>query len=668
MLLAKLLATENISITYRKALTASCDLENRILYLPILKEKVSEGMKLLFAAHEVGHFLYTDFDKWKSALEIYNKNVINVVEDSRIERKIQKYYPGLVKDFISGYNELNQIDFFGIANIDINSLNFIDRLNLYCKLGPMLMIKFSPKEQELVNEVISTETWEDVIEVVKKIYSHIKEEISKEKQEITVETLDSDEDTNEDDTYHTESITQESATEKFNDLIDENSFEHVYIDIERVNSEDFILNYKDLITISENHFSDRNAIVDKNFPVYNKFYTENKSAINHLISEFTLKKNAKQLRKLKINKTGLLNEKKLFKYQISDNIFRSSVITNKGLSHGLVFFIDWSGSMANNLEETIKQMMLLVIFSRKLKIPFEVYAFSDICSHYLPITKKIKYTKNFKEGLFITPQNMCLLNLLSSNMNDNDFKYMCSILLGTSFKDYSVPDIILNKNSNYYPTPRFLNLGKTPLSEAVILAMDILPKFKNKHKLDKVHNMFLTDGDTTDTFVLFKEDNPIKLGSLYQNIGTYKIRSIDDRYNPQYKIYLRNNTTKIIKPINKGHLRLQITISLLEMLKDEIEGNSIGFRIIGNELHRLTHHFSDNVDTLKKQLNSNKFTEVNSSFYDKYFFLKKYKSDSDELTLSDDMSMKKMCGAFIKSIKRNETNKIFLSQFISAII
>lgn len=324
--------------------------------------------------------------------------------------------------------------------------------------------------------------------------------------------------------------------------------------------------------------------------------------------------------------------------------------------------------MANNLEETIKQMMLLVIFSRKLKIPFEVYAFSDICSHYLPITKKIKYTKNFKEGLFITPQNMCLLNLLSSNMNDNDFKYMCSILLGTSFKDYSVPDIILNKNSNYYPTPRFLNLGKTPLSEAVILAMDILPKFKNKHKLDKVHNMFLTDGDTTDTFVLFKEDNPIKLGSLYQNIGTYKIRSIDDRYNPQYKIYLRNNTTKIIKPINKGHIRLQITISLLEMLKDEIEGNSIGFRIIGNELHRLTHHFSDNVDTLKKQLNSNKFTEVNSSFYDKYFFLKKYKSDSDELTLSDDMSMKKMCGAFIKSIKRNETNKIFLSQFISAII
>ena len=40
-------------------------------------------------------------------------------------------------------------------------------------------------------------------------------------------------------------------------------------------------------------------------------------------------------------------------------------------------FIDWSGSMASNLSNTVDQLINLVSFLRQVQIPFQVYAFSD---------------------------------------------------------------------------------------------------------------------------------------------------------------------------------------------------------------------------------------------------------------------------------------------------
>ena len=42
--------------------------------------------------------------------------------------------------------------------------------------------------------------------------------------------------------------------------------------------------------------------------------------------------------------------------------------------------------------------------------------------------------------------------------------------------------------------PRNLHLGGTPLNHAIVVAMSIIPKFKNDNGIQKVNAVFLTDG------------------------------------------------------------------------------------------------------------------------------------------------------------------------------
>ena len=57
--LARLLATEDLTIVHRKVPTAYFDLKNRLLCCPILKEDISSELYDLFMGHEVSHALHT---------------------------------------------------------------------------------------------------------------------------------------------------------------------------------------------------------------------------------------------------------------------------------------------------------------------------------------------------------------------------------------------------------------------------------------------------------------------------------------------------------------------------------------------------------------------------------------------------------------------------------
>ena len=178
--LAKLMATENITINHIKAQTASFDPINRVLYLPIWKD-MSGVIYDLLTGHEVGHAQYTPADGWHSAASDKTKSpnykgFLNVVEDARIEKKIQRKYPGLRMSFKEAYAELMNRDFFGIAHRDINTMNFIDRLNLYSKSQWTMQINFTNKEQKLIEKVRAAETWEEVVKVTDQIFAYSKDE------------------------------------------------------------------------------------------------------------------------------------------------------------------------------------------------------------------------------------------------------------------------------------------------------------------------------------------------------------------------------------------------------------------------------------------------------------------------------------------------------------
>ena len=175
--LAKLMATENLTIVHKKVPTAYFDMKNRILCCPIFKDDLSNELYDLFMGHEVGHALNTPYEGVHSALTKNRtlKGYLNVVEDVRIEKAIKNKYPGLRKSFYTAYNELMEMDFFGIAKRDVNALSLIDKINLITKVGARVNITLSKEEAGFLQMAEDCVTWEDVEECANAIYDWSKE-------------------------------------------------------------------------------------------------------------------------------------------------------------------------------------------------------------------------------------------------------------------------------------------------------------------------------------------------------------------------------------------------------------------------------------------------------------------------------------------------------------
>ena len=175
--LAKLMAGENLTVVHRKTPTAYFDLKNRLLCCPIFKDDISPELYDLFMGHEVGHALWTPFEGVHSAVTKNKtlKGYLNVVEDVRIERNIRNKYAGLRKSFFTAYNELMEMDFFGVKGRDLQSLSLIDKINLITKCGSRINIKLSKEEQFFLDWSMKCETWEEVEECATAIYEWSKE-------------------------------------------------------------------------------------------------------------------------------------------------------------------------------------------------------------------------------------------------------------------------------------------------------------------------------------------------------------------------------------------------------------------------------------------------------------------------------------------------------------
>ncbi len=190
--LVKLLAEEDVTVTYQKAQTASFNPVTRQVILPIWKDK-SESVMDMMSLHEVGHALYTP----ASLLEDGHKkqvkhSFLNVLEDVRIEKMIQDKYLGSVKVFKTAYTELLKKDFFGVNGKDLSKLNLIDRINLHYKNVPN--VPFDNDELEWVDKANQTKTPEDVlnlaIELQKWMYANQKQTESDDMFKLDIEMPD----------------------------------------------------------------------------------------------------------------------------------------------------------------------------------------------------------------------------------------------------------------------------------------------------------------------------------------------------------------------------------------------------------------------------------------------------------------------------------------------
>ena len=175
--LAKLLAKEGITVQHGSFETAFFDVKSRVLGLPLWKDM--DNLYDLLVGHEVGHALFTPADGWDDAIDGLPKTFVNIIEDIRIEKLIQRKYPGLAISFKKGYTEMNSRDFFQLGQIqmvDNGNFRLIDRINIKAKLRGLVKVTFTKAEEALVNEAFAVETWEDVLEVCKKLVENAEQE------------------------------------------------------------------------------------------------------------------------------------------------------------------------------------------------------------------------------------------------------------------------------------------------------------------------------------------------------------------------------------------------------------------------------------------------------------------------------------------------------------
>ena len=169
--LAKLLATENIEVQHNNVKTASFNLVDRILTIPVFKNPKGAVYDMLIA-HEVSHALHTPQKDWEVAVTENPdiRDYINIIEDIRIDKMIQNKYPGVVQDYLDGFKILWNDNFFGARDKDLDlELQLADKINLFYKSSKTLSFDFDNAEKLFVDMCNQCVTFNDVVEAAKKL-------------------------------------------------------------------------------------------------------------------------------------------------------------------------------------------------------------------------------------------------------------------------------------------------------------------------------------------------------------------------------------------------------------------------------------------------------------------------------------------------------------------
>lgn len=566
-MLAKLLATENITVQHAQVPTAYFDLQNRTLMCPIWQDMDGDIYDLLMG-HEVGHALETPQEGWHNAVTANTlkfKDFLNVIEDARIEKKIKRKYPGLSKSFANAYKSLYERDFFGLSKLtDLSQLNLIDRINLRFKLGSHVVVQFNDEEREFVREVENAETWEQVVDIAQRVYGYVKknendkimtqsdlaealrEAANKLQQELneSLGTSDEEEDSDEEsedgeeygdsdefgsaeegegfDDSEDNSESNINSQEQGEDADDEPQsvtdriFRQRESELVNASGEVNILNLPkpDLkkIIVNPTEFVDNfERVMTREIstdPVYRnfgyngvagkcvrKFNENNKKYINLLVKEFEMRKQASAYARTHQARTGELDMQKLHAYKFTNDVFRKVAVVGKGKSHGMIMFIDMSGSMYGVLRNVVQQTMVLASFCKIVNIPFDVYGFT--CDSN-PITTfdHDKFVPYGDKDMFCYSGHFQLIHMLSSNWSKTLY-HRCFDMLAIVANEHNRgrwddPD---KDHGNLYGWDSAgWGLDSTPTLQTLAASIDIIQKFKQDHKRDIVNVIHLTDG------------------------------------------------------------------------------------------------------------------------------------------------------------------------------
>ena len=401
--------------------------------------------------------------------------------------------------------------------------------------------------------------------------------------------------------------------------------------------------------------------VDRKFVEFSK---QTSKDVNYMVKEFECKKAASAYARASVAKTGVLDTAKLHTYKFNDDVFKKVTRTPEGKNHGLVFLVDWSGSMAGEIHETILQIINLCQFCKKVGIPFDVYSFvvdGGLCQLHAGCDHMDPYYES--EGVQISSRNEDEFfldrrfrygNLLTSDVNQKTFNHHCKLL-------YRI--------ANYYRTrchwnrveprpPAFMGLGGTPLNEALVVMQSYLGKWKAQHNVEKCHLIVLTDGEAQCL-------PTTKQGRSY---------GVDTGLFPDYGHYntVIRHKGRHFKTIHNANS--EMTQRLLEIIRETNPGsNVLGIRIcpgrgFAHYLRYLGIWDQRKIEKVQKQFKKKRCAVINNTGYNElYVIASNSYSEDTAMEVEADATKTEIKRAFAKSLKSKSVNRNLLSSFVGQI-
>ena len=701
-ILAKLLAKENITIVHGNYRTAFFDVEKRTLGLPLWNNL--EDVYDLLVGHEVGHALETPPEGWHDAdVEIPGcpRSYINVVEDVRIEKLIQRRYPGLVSCFKRGYQKLYDDDFFGVSEIpELTSdyVNLIDRINLKAKLRELINVEFLDSERDLVNEVFAVETWEDVLEACRKLYAYALENQTKspsipnnsnEEQDgnmdPTAETSEtsSDKPRSMDDNDEGEAKSQKSASSSNEENEEQDEVETLsneggndYDQTESQTDKAFRDNEHKLLDQDENgrvvdvcngftetqisemmldysyvekcrDHIDAHCTYEYKATRYRKslddsfddFMNENKKIVQIMAKEFEMRKAAWRSTRAQTARSGSLDVNKLYAYKYTDDIFKRMTNLPDAKNHGMFMMVDYSGSMANTLGSVIKQILVLTMFCRKVNIPYEVVGFTSQRTNRLQ-DAYIPYGS-------VDHRDVKLIPLASSSLKKVDQDKCIRQLYNNCYR----------LDNRIYPYQSSAEeFGGTPLDEALMAVPSLINKFTKKYNIQKTNFVLLTDG----------------AGGRIQVKRHEKEMEVTSYNRAGYAINVSGNLVKT----DKGD---KLTSALLTNLKKHYCSSITGY-FLANARHDFNYALTqadnsiswDQTNQARRTFMKQKFYSLDNVLgYDRYFILRNDRKSLDtaneDFEVRDNAKKGEIARAFKKYAGSKKANRTLAVKFAETV-
>jgi len=719
--LAKLLATENITVQHKPdAKTAWFDVKNRVLSLPVWRE-MSDDLYDLLVVHEVGHALDTPAEglediikgiAQRAANSVSNKTFsavkgfLNVIEDARIDKRQKRRFPGARRNYVKGYKELIDRDFFGTATRDVNTMEFIDRLNIYCKGGSMLGIKFNAEEKAWLAKVEAAETFDEVVNLTEEIYAWSKRKMDEREDDKSDETdmrqksgdagededfsdfgddeefddeenmssgssygdEDEDEAESDDDADETGSEDSSDGSDSDGDIMDGANRDEPLPESETEKA--WQKSQSDLVMDSNDEY----VYVKIPRPTnYNKMVVDYKIVLAEQRVEAANRGDWAIAVRTELQKFKSA-EKNTISYMVKEFEMRKSADEYARTSVSKTGVIDTNKLHSYKYNDDLFRRITTIATGKNHGFVMFVDWSGSMNSNLKKTIKQLFSLVMFCKQVQI-PFEVYTFRSVSYRDNIDDIPFWTKNMHELELRPFFARNILSSRMNTQELNEAMLHLymmgcgghfrcddmNSTPLNDCIAMADLVVNRFKAKSKVQIVNTIFLTDGDSDAIGSICglgysaKERKFILQDDITKK--TYDIRSNSDYYGKRY-------------PYSSSAM----TTLLLRVLKDRTGSNLLGFYICGDGFESSYRKFNgygktEDHEVSKKSWNAEGFYSTTAAGYDEYYIInpRLFNVASGNLNVDSSMTKRKMASEFIKFSEKKAISRVLLNRFVKRI-